>query len=298
MCTSFLRFLGKVVTAFLPALRELSELLDLSPGNRNQHQALPKSRPITIQQAVWRFTVFRFSDFDFRAERRSLLQCRTVATGSRPDGPAAQADPAETVRCANQVERSFVAARPLDDIVSAVRSPLMQRSNAEPRADAGLSARSTASPSSSKALDSERPSPATPQRSFPTPPHHPDAVKELDDGDLTPAAAPTYLESRHIATDSDGSEGEDDSDGYVTASEGEEALDDVASLEKAAPTQAEPNSSPTSKDGQGAAMVPGAAAAAVARRPLGKPMSQLTAADVSLTPEDIKEDIRIIWEAL
>ncbi|KWU46897.1 hypothetical protein RHOSPDRAFT_31719 [Rhodotorula sp. JG-1b] len=173
---------------------------------------------------------------------------------------------------------------------SAASSPLSRSTTS--------SLRSPASPSSSKALDSERPAPATPQRSFPTPPHHPEAVKELDDGVLTPAAAPTYLESRHIATDSDGSEGEDDSDGYVTALEGEEALDDVASLEKAAPTQAEPQSSPTSKDGQGAAMVPGAAAAAVARRPLGKPMSQLTAADVSLTPEGIKEDIRIIWEAL
>lgn len=174
----------------------------------------------------------------------------------------------------------------------------MERSNAEPRADAGLSARSTASPSSSKAVDSERPSPATPQRGFPTSPRESETVKELDDGVLTPEAAPTSLKSRHITTDPEHSEEEDDSDGYVTASEGEEALDDVVSLEKAAPAQAETDPSPTQMDDSGGVKVPGAAAAAVARRPLGKLMSQLTAADVSLSSEDIKEDIRIIWEAL
>lgn len=84
----------------------------------------------------------------------------------------------------------------------------------------------------------------------------------------------------------------------MTASEGEEALDDVVSLEKAAPAQAETDPSPTQMDDSGGVKVPGAAAAAVARRPLGKLMSQLTAADVSLSSEDIKEDIRIIWEAL
>jgi hypothetical protein len=173
----------------------------------------------------------------------------------------------------------------------------MERSNAEPRADAGLSPRSTASPSSSKALDSERPSPATPQRSFPTPPRDPQVVKELDDGVLTPQAVRPASKTRHFASELETSEEEDNSDGYVTASEGEDAFDDVVSLEKAS-AQAEPKPSPTQMDDSGGAKVPGAAAAAVARRPLGKPMSQLTAADVSLTPEDIKEDIRIIWEAL
>ncbi|KAG0662948.1 hypothetical protein C6P46_003036 [Rhodotorula mucilaginosa] len=159
------------------------------------------------------------------------------------------------------------------------------------------SLRSTASPSSSKALDSERPSPATPQRSFPTPPRDPQVVKELDDGVLTPQAVRPASKTRHFASELETSEEEDNSDGYVTASEGEDAFDDVVSLEKAS-AQAEPKPSPTQMDDSGGAKVPGAAAAAVARRPLGKPMSQLTAADVSLTPEDIKEDIRIIWEAL
>ena len=173
----------------------------------------------------------------------------------------------------------------------------MERSNAEPRADAGLSPRSTASPSSSKALDSERPSPATPQRSFPTPPRDPQVVKELDDGVLNPQAVRPASKTRHFVSELETSEEEDNSDGYVTASEGEDAFDDVVSLEKAS-AQVEPKPSPTQMDDLGGAKVPGAAAAAVARRPLGKPMSQLTAADVSLTPEDIKEDIRIIWEAL
>lgn len=177
----------------------------------------------------------------------------------------------------------------------------MEPSNAEPRADAGLSVRSTASPSSSKALDSERPSPATPQRSFPTSAPRGDSgqvVKQLDDGVPNPEAAGPASRPRHIASEVGESEEEEDSDGYVTASEGEEAFDNVASLEIAASAQAEPKSSPIQMGELGGAKVPGAAAAAVARRPLGKPMSQLTAADVSLSPEDIKEDIRIIWEAL
>lgn len=34
------------------------------------------------------------------------------------------------------------------------------------------------------------------------------------------------------------------------------------------------------------------------RGKLGKPLSQLTAQDVALTPEDIKEDISVVWKAM
>ncbi|GAA5867941.1 hypothetical protein JCM3774_004731 [Rhodotorula dairenensis] len=162
------------------------------------------------------------------------------------------------------------------------------------------SVRSFTSPTTSKLSGSSGLPTPTPEHS-PARPTSPGGVRaERSDGEYRPERAPPVESPQRgytVATPEE-TDNEEDADGYFTASEGEEELNDVAPIQRV--TAAEPAPVPRTQEepASPAARKPNATTAISARRPLGKPMSNLTSADVALTPEDIKDDIRIIWEAL
>ncbi|GAA5981347.1 hypothetical protein JCM10908_004077 [Rhodotorula pacifica] len=155
---------------------------------------------------------------------------------------------------------------------------------------------STKSPTSSKTTAEQHALP--PAQQIPTSP--PKSVAELNEAYAGPNTTPAVVKNGMVsgATPYDSSD-EEEEDGYVTASEGEEDLDDVAALEQAHLSDSTPDILPSQSRSSPEAIRPKPSAAATStRRPLGKLLAHLTAADVALTPEDIKEDIKIIWEAL
>ncbi|POY71178.1 hypothetical protein BMF94_5488 [Rhodotorula taiwanensis] len=126
--------------------------------------------------------------------------------------------------------------------------------------------------------------------------------------------------STTILTEAELSDSEADEDGgYITASEGEEDLHqlwrgakppDTAVNAAEESSRAEPEAAAAdTKPALTSAGAPVTTAGTIEpspvraqdvspRRPLGKPLAQLTAQDVALTPGEISADITIVWEAL
>lgn len=98
----------------------------------------------------------------------------------------------------------------------------------------------------------------------------------------------------------------EEEDGFVTASEGEDESDDLPTPSSADSPKADdleaahllPESLKPVEGVEAAAPVDATPAKISPRRPLGKAPSELTATDVAVTPEELREDVKIVWEAL
>lgn len=168
--------------------------------------------------------------------------------------------------------------------------------------DRGPHSSSEVSATTSKLSDSTRLQASTPEWSSQRTSSSPGTrTEELGNAGIRPAHRPPTFETQRTGYDTatpEDSEDEDDGDGYVTASEGEEELKDAAPVDDAPAAEAKPATQSQTASPHPRVRKSAAPTVVSARRPLGKPMSTLTAADVALTSEDIKDDIRIIWEAL
>ncbi|BGP52632.1 hypothetical protein JCM8202v2_000188 [Rhodotorula sphaerocarpa] len=167
---------------------------------------------------------------------------------------------------------------------SSPRSPHSSSRSERPSASRKAST-SSGLPTFVQAQHEAEPTPAVPTLQTPVPPR----------ARLTSVTSSTLIDDA----------GEEE-DGFVTASEGEDESDDLPTPSSADSPKADdleaahllPESLKPVEGVEAAAPVDATPAKISPRRPLGKAPSELTATDVAVTPEELREDVKIVWEAL